>query len=339
MKIFENYNIKEFNTFQLSVKADKFIIIENDSELKNITNEFSNKFFILGGGSDVVFTKDFSGTIIKIDTKGINVIKEDENSIWIEVEAGEDWDMFVEKTIELKGYGLENLSLIPGDVGGSAVQNIGAYGVEAKEFIDSVEYFDIESLELKKLMNNELKFAYRDSIFKHDLKDKAIITKIVFKLNKQASLKLEYTDVQKVMNENGITSENLTPKKLRQIIIDIRTLKLEDPKLVGNAGSYFKNPIIPEDKALELQKSYPEMKFNLVDKNDVKLSAGWLIEQAGWKGWTSDNGKYGVSKKHALVLVNYSDAKGEDIKYLAESIKASVKEKFGIELEEEAIQI
>ncbi|MFS8131356.1 MAG: UDP-N-acetylmuramate dehydrogenase [Candidatus Dojkabacteria bacterium] len=341
MKQNDNYNIKEFNTFGISVKAKKFIIVENDSELKELfdNNEFKTEIFILGGGSNVVFTQDFEGTIIKLDTKGVKVNNEDENNIWVEAESGEDWDAFVAKTMELKAYGLENLSLIPGDVGASAVQNIGAYGVEAKDFIDSVEYFDITSGNVKKLSIDDLEFAYRDSVFKHKLKGKAIVIKIVFKLNKKPSLKLEYADIQKIMAENGLNVSNLTPEKLRQIIIDIRTTKLEDPKLLGNAGSFFKNPIIEESVAVELQKTYPDLKFNLIDKTFVKLSAGWLIEQAGWKGWTSKDGKYGVSKKHALVLVNYLDATGENIVELAEKIKSSVKEKFGILLEEEAILI
>jgi UDP-N-acetylmuramate dehydrogenase len=341
MQRYKNYNIKEFNTFHIGVTAKEFIIVENEEDLKVLYNEkvFANKFFILGSGSNVLFTEDFDGVIIKVDLKGFKIINEDNDYIFIESAAGEDWDSFVGETIDLNAFGLENLSLIPGSVGASAVQNIGAYGVEANELIDSVEFFHLEDGLIHKATNPELDFSYRNSIFKNDLKDKAIITKVFFKLYKQPRLKLEYADVIKTIEEKGLNREKLTPRDLRKMIIDIRNTKLENPKIVGNSGSFFKNPIVANEKVMELQKKYPELKSNYVTDETSKLSAGWLIDKAGWKAWTSEDGKYGVSKKHALVIVNYSDAKGEDILELSKKIKSSVQEMFGIELEEEVILI
>jgi UDP-N-acetylmuramate dehydrogenase len=241
--------------------------------------------------------------------------------------------------MEMKAFGLENLSLIPGSVGASAVQNIGAYGVEAKDFIDYVEFFHLIDGEIHRATNSELAFSYRDSIFKHDLKDKAIVTKVAFRLNKVPNLKLEYADVLREIDKRNIDKNKLTPNELRELIINIRNTKLENPKEIGNSGSFFKNPIISNERIDELKKDYPELKSNYVTDTESKLSAGWLIEQCGWKGWRSEDGKYGVSQKHALVLVNHSDAKGEDIINLASEIKASVKNKFNIELEEEVIVI
>ncbi|MEP7103445.1 MAG: UDP-N-acetylmuramate dehydrogenase [Candidatus Dojkabacteria bacterium] len=341
MQKFQNHNIKEFNTFHIAVNAREFIIIENSSELIELykKNLFKNKFFILGSGSNLLFTKDFDGAIIQIDNRGIKVVNETPEHIFVESEAGEDWDEFVGKTMEMNAYGLENLSLIPGSVGASAVQNIGAYGVEAKDFIESVEFFHLEDGKFHKAVNSELGFKYRDSIFKHDLKDKAIVTKITFKLNKKPALKLEYADVLKEIESRGLDKNKLHPKELRNLIIDIRNNKLENPKLIGNSGSFFKNPIISNDKIDELTKDYPSLKSNYVTDSESKISAGWLIEQAGWKGWISIDKQYGVSPKHALVIVNYSNAKGVDILTLAKHIKSSVKENFGVELEEEVIII
>lgn len=339
MQRFQNHNIKEFNTFHIGIIASQFIIVENSSELLDLYSEgiFNNKFFILGSGSNLLFTEDFEGTILQINLRGINKIKETDKDIFVESMAGEDWDEFIAKALDMDAYGLENLSLIPGSVGASAVQNIGAYGIEAKDFIDSVEFFHLVDGKFHTATNAELAFAYRDSIFKHELKDQAIVTKVTYKLKKTPDLNLDYADIQKAIED--ISKEELTPNRLREIIINIRNTKLENPKIVGNSGSFFKNPIVPNEKVSELQKQYPELKSNYVSDTESKLSAAWLIDQCGWKGWTSDDEKYGVSRKHALVLVNYSDASGEDLLKLSENIKASVFEKFGITLEEEVIII
>lgn len=338
MQRFQNHSLKDYNTFRIDVAASEFIIIENKEELLQLYKEniFNEKFLIIGEASNILFTQDFDGTVIKIDIQGFEITSEDENYIYVKAAAGEDWDHFVEMTIEKHAYGLENLSLIPGSVGASAVQNIGAYGVEAKDFIESVEYFNIEDGQFHTLNNEELQFSYRNSIFKNTLKDISVVAFIVYRLNKVPNLKTDYADVQKVIAEK---SEDVTPEMLREIIVNIRQTKLHDPKKEGNAGSFFKNPIVEESKAIEIQKEFPELTLNFVGDDLVKLSAGWLIEQAGWKGWTSDDKNYGVSEKHALVLLNYSDANGGDIAQLSKDIKQSVYDKFEIKLEEEVIII
>lgn len=341
MKTFENYNLREDNTFHIGAKASKFIVIEEIEDLTELFNKgiFNEKFFILGGGSNLLFTKDFDGTVIKIDLQGTTIVNETEEKMFIESYAGENWDDFVLKTIGIRAFGLENLSLIPGSVGASAVQNIGAYGVEAKDFIDSVEYFDIKDGNLKTLSNSELKFNYRDSIFKNELKDRAIISKVTFALNKVPEIKAEYADIQKMILEDNLNKEEINPERMREMIIQIRKFKLEDPKKVGNAGSFFKNPIVEEEIANQIQSKYPDLKLIYTDDNKIKIPAAWLIEQCGWKGWTSENSKYGVSSKHALILVNYDDARGEELKELAEDISTSVSKKFAITLSPEVILI
>lgn len=335
MKRYKNHSLKDYNTFHIDVNANEFIVVESNQDLEELFKEgiFKADFLIIGGASDILFTKDFGGTVIKINTKGYKILEDTTDQCIIESKSGEEWDYFVAKTLEHKAYGLENLSLIPGSVGASAVQNIGAYGVEVSEYIDIVRYFNINDGKYYVLTNPDLEFSYRNSIFKGNLKNIAIITEVVFKLDKRPNLRTDYADIQNEI----INIEHLSPEVLRELIIQIRKSKLHDPKEVGNAGSFFKNPVVEEEVAHKLQRDYPEMRINFIENNRAKLSAGWLIEQSGWKGWTSDNQKYGVSKKHALVLLNYSNANGADIANLANEIKESVYKKFEIRLEEEVI--
>ena len=335
MKRYKNYSLKNYNTFHIDVNAREFILVESNQDLEELFKEgvFKIDFLIIGEASDILFTKDFEGTVIKINTKGYKILEDTIEECIIESKSGEEWDYFVAKTLEHKAYGLENLSLIPGSVGASAVQNIGACGVEAREYIDLVRYFNIEDGKYYEIEDIDLEFSYRNSIFKGKLKNIAIITEVIFRLRKSPKIRTDYADIQNAI----VNIENLSPEILRDKVIQIRKNKLHDPKEVGNAGSFFKNPIVEEEIAFKLQKDYPEMRINFIENNRAKLSAGWLIEQSGWKGWTSDNQKYGVSKKHALVLLNYSNANGSDIAKLSQAIKESVYTKFGIRLEEEVI--
>lgn len=340
MKKIKNGSLKELNSFGVDVKANELIIVESESDLVKLNEEgiFRNKFLVLGNGSNILFTKDYDGVVIKINLMGKKIVETDDYII-AEGGSGEDWDQFVEYTIDNNAFGLENLSLIPGSVGASAVQNIGAYGVEVSEFIEEVEYFDINDSEFHRLKKIDLKFDYRSSIFKSELRGRAIITKVIFNLKKVPELKLDYQDIKKEIEENNLEIKTLTPAKLREIIIKIRQGKLHNPDEIGNAGSFFKNPIITKEQSDQLSQEYNDFKPNYMPDGRVKVSAGWLIEKTGWKGFSSDDKKYGVSQKHALVLLNYGGAKGEDLFNLSKDIKNSVLQKFKIELEEEVIII
>lgn len=338
MKKYNNSNIKALNTFGINTIIKSLIIIENYDELKQIFEEgiFKDKFFILGGGSNVLFLDNFDGHVIKVDLKG-NEINPLGNNVIVTSYAGENWDDLVKMVVD-KGYGgMENLSLIPGSVGATAVQNIGAYGVEAQDLIMTVEYFDLTNGEFCTLNKEECEFSYRSSIFKTKLLNKAIITKVVFNLKIDHTLNIQYPDVLARIEKKNYDSAKLSIKNLRDIICDIRLTKLPYPHEAGNAGSFFKNPIISKKIFESIVKNYPDVKPNHIDSENIKLSAGWLIEKAGWKGWTSESGKYGVSQKHALVLVNYGGASGKEIYELSSKIKSDVRGKFNIELEEEVV--
>lgn len=339
MKRFEQKNLKDFNTFGIDYIAKTFIIVENYDDLKTLYEQgvFKDTFFILGGGSNVLFLKDFSGVVIKIDLKGIEKDSNDTIRTNISSYAGENWDDFVAFTIENGAGGLENLSLIPGSVGASAVQNIGAYGVEAKDFISEVEYFDIKTGKFKKFSTEDCKFGYRTSIFKTELNNRAVITKVTFSLKKDYALNLAYQDILNTIEQENLDKETLTAQQLRDMICTIRLRKLVYPQEAGNGGSFFKNPIISKSQSDEIAEQYPDIKPIILDENTVKIFAGWLIEKTGWKGWTHDSGRFGVSVKHALVLVNYGGSTGEEILDLSQKIKEDVFKKFKIQLEEEIV--
>jgi len=332
MQIKEHYNIQSKLSFNIPTIVKKYIEIDSKKELIDILKTEKDDFLILGGGSNYLFTKDYDKTILKINIKGIELLEESENYVYLKVGAGEEWDPFVAYCVAHQYWGVENLSLIPGTIGGAAVQNIGAYGVEAQDIIFDVRYIQKDTLEEKIIQNKECSFGYRDSIFKKDLKNKAIITEVVFRLHKKAFPLLSYGPLQKIFMGK-------TPKieEIRESIMEIRKSKLPEPQKLGNAGSFFKNPIINIEKNNKLLQDYPQMPFFLTDIDKSKLAAAWLIEQAGWKGYRI--GDAGVHEKQALVLVNYGNAKGEDIYLLSEKIKQSVFEKFGVNLEREVIII
>jgi len=327
--IHSNFNIKELNTFGLDCNAKTFIDITNENDLSLINSEtLSQNNVILGGGSNIVFVNDyFDGTVIYIKNKGINIVEQDENYVILEAFAGEVWNDFVYFCSKNNWWGLENLSAVPGNVGAVAVQNIGAYGAELKDcFLDCSTYNPITK-QWKTYKNEECKFGYRYSIFKYQ-KHLEIIWKVRFRLSKKQKINTTYSALRDIIERKNITITS--PIQVCELVTEIRNSKLPDPKVLGNAGSFFKNPIISKEHFNDLKSIYPNIP-SYPAINGIKLAAGWLIEQCGWKG--KRVGNVGMHEKQALVMVNYGNAKGEEIIFLAKEIIASIKEKFNIELE------
>jgi len=331
----QNISLKPFNTFGIDVKASHFTEVKSVNGLREILHNESLKhlpLLIVGGGSNLLLTQDFEGLVIHIKIKGIKVTGEDENHVWIEVGAGEIWHDFVLYCIQNNYAGVENLSLIPGSVGAAPMQNIGAYGVEIKETFWVLGALNIQTLEEEIFYNRECKFGYRESIFKHEAKGKYIITSVTFRLNKTATFNTSYGAIGAELEAMGVDRNNITIQDVSQAVINIRSSKLPNPAEIGNAGSFFKNPVVSAEKVAELKAQYPDMPA-YPSGEQTKLAAGWLIEQCGWKGFRE--GDYGVHAKQALVLVNYGNAKGNEIFNLSTQILQSVKEKFGVDLERE----
>ena len=338
MEILENYSLKNHNTFGIDAKADFYVSIRNNEEIEELvkTDIFkNNKSFILGGGSNILFKDNFKGLVIEINIRGIKILESKDDHLIIEVGAGEYWDDLVSMCLNNKYYGFENLALIPGKVGAAPVQNIGAYGVEQKDFFESLSGYNIEKNRFETLNYDECKFNYRDSIFKHELKNKFIITNVRYKLSKLERINLSYKELSQEINKLNI--EKPDAKLVFDTVRRLRTQKLPDYRLHGNAGSFFKNPIISIDKFNKLKSKYPELNGYTINDNKVKVSAGWLIEQCGWKG--KQIGNAGVSEKHALILVNLGKASGQDILNMSKQIKQSVIDKYDIELENEVLII
>lgn len=333
IRAYSNFQLQKHHTFGTEALAKYYFEFTENDDLKGFlttNNEWKeSRILILGEGSNLLFVGDFRGLVINPNIPGIKIAHEDRNNIWLEVGSGVVWDQLVEYTVFNQWGGIENLSLIPGKVGAAAVQNIGAYGMEVQNRIESVSGIDLETQTEYSIEAMDCQFAYRDSIFKNRLKDRFIITNVVFKLDKFPEFILNYGDLK-------TETEKLGPVNLRNIretIIGIRESKLPDPKVYGNAGSFFKNPIIESTLAEKLLATYPNMPHYPAPDGQAKLAAGWLIEQCGWKGFR--RGDAGVHEKQALVLVNYGNATGKEIYDLSEEIKSSVQEKFGVELERE----
>ncbi len=325
-----NISLKKLNTFGINVKCKLFYEINNKGNLKELikSNQFKqNNYLILGGGSNILFTEDYDGLIIKNEIRGIDIIEEDDETKKIKVGAGENWHQFVLWTIKNELSGIENLALIPGNVGASPIQNIGAYGVEVKDFIDKVWTINLKNGKEKIFTNSECKFKYRDSIFKNELKDQYIILYVSFKLSKLPMLNTKYKDIN---NELLSLSLEKSTKNICNAVINIRKRKLPDPKKIGNSGSFFKNPVIEKEKFEYLKKIYPNIIGYKISSTEIKLAAGWMIDQCGWKGYRYKNA--GVHKNQALVLVNYGEATGREIINLAEKIQNSVKKKFDVNI-------
>ena len=330
----ENISLKQYNTFGINVLARKFATISDLMELRETISSWKlavEPLLLLGGGSNMLFLHDFEGLVLKIENKGIELLSEDEDFITIKSAAGENWHDFVTWCVD-RGYGgLENLSLIPGNVGSCPIQNIGAYGVEMKDSFVSLEAFDIQSGELYQLDRKACNFSYRDSIFKHQLKGKVIIWTVTFKLSRNPVVQLEYGAISQELNKMGVFNAGI--KEVSEAVCNIRRAKLPNPAEIGNAGSFFKNPSISAERAEMLKSAYPGLvSYSLPDGN-VKLAAGWLIEQCKWKGFR--RGDAGVHPRQALVPVNYGNASGAEIVTLAEEIQQSVLEKFDVLLDME----
>ncbi|MHA7128765.1 UDP-N-acetylmuramate dehydrogenase [Algoriphagus namhaensis] len=330
MQIESRVSLKPFNTFGLEQVADFFVEVSSVEELREAllwARENNLETFILGGGSNILLTQDLNCLVIAIRIKGVELSKEDEDHLWVKVGAGENWHEFVLKCIENKWAGVENLSLIPGTVGASPMQNIGAYGVEIKEVFHELEALNKATLQIEIFDAEACGFGYRESVFKNILKDQYIITAVTFRLFKKPIFKTEYGIIRETLSKNGVS--HLSIKAISDAVIEIRNSKLPNPKEIGNAGSFFKNPTIPLPQYEKLQAAYPMIPgYPLAE--EVKVPAAWLIEQAGWKG--KRFGQIGVHEKQPLVLVNYGGGKGEDIQKLAMEIQESVETKFGITL-------
>lgn len=332
IKEYTNYSLLPYNTFGIDVKAASFIEYSSVEDLKNILSRdafVSRPFLHIGGGSNLLFTTDYAGTILHSQMKGMEVVAEEGDSVYIRVSSGVVWDDFVAYCVSQGWGGAENLSLIPGEVGASAVQNIGAYGVEAKDLISQVETVEVATGGDRTFTNKDCCFSYRQSIFKNELKGRYIVTYVTYRLSKNPVFNLEYGNIRAELEKYG--EVNLST--IRQAIIAIREDKLPDPKVEGNAGSFFMNPIIPRAQFEALQKVYEKMPFYVVDEERIKVPAGWMIDRCGWKGKVL--GRVGVHNKQALVLVNKGGATGQDVIELSKAVQAAVKDKFGIEIRPE----
>ncbi|MGB7842834.1 MAG: UDP-N-acetylmuramate dehydrogenase [Salinimicrobium sp.] len=330
MKTYTDFSLKPYNTFGIDVKAAKFVEVESLEELKDLLKQvYASELFILGGGSNMLLTRDLEKTVVHINFKGIEITWENEEEVVIKAMAGENWHEFVLFCID-KGFGgIENLSLIPGNVGTTPIQNIGAYGVEIKDTFESCSALDIQTLELKTFRREECEFGYRESIFKNSEKGKYIITDVSFRLKKKDhQLNMSYGSIESFLKDKGISDPGI--KDISEAIISIRQAKLPDPRELGNSGSFFKNPVILKKDLEQLQKNFPEMPFYVLDEETVKIPAGWLIDRAGLKGFRK--GDAGVHKNQALVLVNYGNATGAEILELSAMIRQTVLKKFGIEI-------
>lgn len=329
----ENFSLLLYNTFGIDAKARFFQelnTLDQLAELKKLPS-FEDERLILGGGSNILLTKDFDGLVLLNNLKGIEILKEDKSSVFIKVAAGEVWHDLVLYAISKAYAGLENLSLIPGRVGASPMQNIGAYGVELKDVFYELEAWNIQKEQIEVFTTEQCQFGYRESVFKSSLKNQYVILSVTLQLNKQAKINASYGAIEDTLKAMGVDNPGI--KEVSDAVIAIRSSKLPNPAEIGNAGSFFKNPVVSNSEVFALKKEYPSMPSYRVDDHYAKVPAGWLIEQAGWKGKRFDN--YGVHKNQALVLVNYGGANGDAIKALAFDIQQDVFDKFGIEINPE----
>jgi UDP-N-acetylmuramate dehydrogenase len=333
-----DFSLRDLNTFGIDAKASAYLPVENEQALLAVQRDAELSRLprlILGGGSNIVLTGDFAGLVLHLCNRGIEIIGEDEHAHYVRAAAGENWHDFVQWTLEKGLGGLENLSLIPGSVGASPIQNIGAYGVEVKDRLHSLTAFDFQSGAMLTLNNAECDFAYRDSIFKHALRGRAVILDVTFALPKRWEPNIRYSDVTQELAARGIDAP--TAREISEAVIAIRTRKLPDPALLGNAGSFFKNPVVSATEREALLTRYPQLVSYAQADGSHKLAAGWLIDQCGWKG--KSIGAAGVYEQQALVLVNRGNAKGQEIVRLADAIREDVRQRFGVLLVPEPVFI
>jgi len=340
MHIQSNISLKKYNTFGIDVTAKYFASFNAVDTLEQFlqydevmaaAQKKQSPVLILGGGSNMLFTKDVDGIVLKNEIKGITIVNEDDDHVYIKTGAGENWHQFVLHCIKNNFAGVENLSLIPGNVGASPMQNIGAYGVEIKDVFHSLQAFHLEEKRMVSFSLDDCAFGYRESVFKKQFKNQFVITEVVFKLHKKPVFNTSYGAIEQELEKMGV--QQLSIKAISDAVINIRSSKLPDPDVIGNAGSFFKNPEIGAAHFSDLKHVYPGMVGYELPNEKVKLAAGWLIEQCGWKGYR--DGDAGCHTKQALVLVNYGNAKGDEIYSLSEKIIVSVKEKFGVQMERE----
>ncbi|MFD2999422.1 UDP-N-acetylmuramate dehydrogenase [Pontibacter toksunensis] len=334
MKLQSDFPLKQYNTFGIDARAKLFARFESVEELQALLKMpeiQKEEKLVLGGGSNLLFTKDFDGVVLQNGIKGIKVLREDETHVYVEAGGGEIWHTFVLYALQQNYGGVENLSLIPGTVGAAPLQNIGAYGVELKDTFHELEAVHLQTGEVQIFDNATCKFGYRESIFKNDLKGQYVVTSVVFRLNKKHTLNTSYGAITTTLEEMQVQQPSI--QDISAAVCHIRQSKLPDPSQIGNAGSFFKNPEIPLEQYQQLKEQYPAIPSYPVSETTVKVPAGWLIEQCGWKGKVLGN--YGVHKNQALVLVNYGGAKGEQVRQLAYDIITSVEQKFGIQLHPE----
>lgn len=326
---YNHYSMLSHNTFGIDVEAELFIEYSSVEDLQSLLSSkelLPQPFLHIGGGSNLLFVSDYKGTIFHSGIKGMEIISETEEYVMVRVGAGEVWDDFVAYCVDNEWYGAENLSLIPGEVGASAVQNIGAYGVEVKDIIERVETVEVESGKERTFANEDCSFSYRQSIFKKELKGQYIVTYVTYKLDKHTRFNLEYGNIKTELEK----FDEVNLKTIRQAIIAIREVKLPDPKIEGNAGSFFMNPILSRVQFELLKQTYPDIPHYDVDEDRVKVPAAWMIDRCGWKGRLLGNA--GVHDKQALVLVNKGGATGREIIALSKAVQLSVKEKFGVDI-------
>lgn len=335
MQIQQNISLKPYNTFGINASAQYFTKFASLNELEELFNFHSANEkmpkLIIGGGSNILLTQDYKGLVAKNELRGIEVIKQDKDYVYVRAAAGENWNRFVLYCIENNLAGVENLSLIPGNVGASPMQNIGAYGVEIKDVFHQLEAFHIKEKKVKVFNAKDCEFGYRESVFKRKYKGRFVITSVTFRLNKKPVFNINYGALQQELDKMGV--QELSIKAVSQAVINIRQRKLPDPEVIGNAGSFFKNPTVTKEQFENLQKEFPDIVGYALNDDKVKVAAGWLIEQCGWKGYRKEDA--GCHKDQALVLVNYGNANGIDIYNLSTEITHSIEARFGILLERE----
>ena len=336
MKDLKHYSLLPHNTFGIQANCDRFIDMETEDDIMKLKDMLDDKdmpLLIIGRGSNLLLTDDYHATVLHCSIKGKTIVKEDGNSVLLRCGAGEEWDSIVDYCVAHDWQGIENLSLIPGEVGASAVQNIGAYGTEVKEIIHSIEAVEISTGKKHTFSNEQCEYSYRQSKFKNEWKDRFIITHVTYRLEKSTDYipKVDYGNIKSERERKGISMP--TMKDIRDVVISIRKDKLPDPEVEGNAGSFFMNPIVEKAIFMNLLEQYPDMPHYNVDSEREKIPAGWMIDQCGWKGKTL--GKAGVHDRQALVLVNRGGATGKDILHLCNTIRNDVRQKFGIDIHPE----
>jgi len=333
MEIQENVSLKRLNSFGIDVSAKYFVEANSIEDVRAMISEprFTGlPKLVLGGGSNILLRNDFKGVVLKVEFKGVTIVKEDAAHVYLEIGAGENWHSLVMYCVENNFGGIENLSLIPGNVGAAPMQNIGAYGVELKDVFVELQAINLASGESRVFSSKDCQFGYRDSVFKNELRDAYLLSAVTLKLNKTHVLNTSYGAIEHELDAMNLDEVDI--KAVSQAVINIRSSKLPDPSVLGNAGSFFKNPILLTEDFEQLESEYPNV-VSYAAENGVKVAAGWLIDQCGWKGKRS--GSAGVHENHALVLANYGNASGDEIFNLSEEILNSVKNKFGITLERE----